>query len=100
MGNDQPQREREEGRSLPRIAAIAAVVLFVEWSVADPARIAAHPELSPLPFALLAIMFPIGLVVWAMHASTGERYGAKLDFLWGVLVGTVGYVVASLAIRL
>ena len=75
---------------------IAPLVLAVEWRVADPRTIAADPELSAMPWAMLALLFPMALGVWT-YEVTAEQVGEfKADLLRAVLAGTSVYVVIAI----
>ncbi|TFH21095.1 MAG: hypothetical protein E4H03_11160 [Myxococcales bacterium] len=84
---------------LVRISLITIVQFALEWRLMDPGRIATAPELRPMPWAILALLVPTALGVWAFELATRERAGFKADFLWGVLVASLAYVGALLALR-
>jgi hypothetical protein len=96
--SEQPPRLREGQRATRvfRIAVIAAVVLGAEWSLADPAAVSANPDLRPLPWAMLCLLFPIALGVWAYEVTSQDVSQLKADFLWSVLVGTLCYAAVAL----
>lgn len=80
-----------------KIAAVAVVVLGLEWRLAAPESIASDPERWPIPWAMLAVMFPVGLAVWAFEHDERRRGDARIDLLWGLLLGTLGYCTMALA---
>ena len=84
---------------LVRIALIAIVLFALEWRLMEPGRVAADPELRPMPWAILALLAPMALGVWAFELASRERRGFHADFLWGVLVASLAYVGALLALR-
>jgi len=79
-----------------RILVLAVLVLGVEWRLAEPSVIAADPERWVIPWAMLAVMFPVALGVWAFESDKRRRHGYPLDLLWAVLVGTVSYCLIAL----
>ncbi len=74
-----------------RIAGVAVLVLGIEWRLADPAAIASDPERFSVPWAMLAVMFPIAIGLWAFEANNVGGRDFRLDTLWGVFVGTIVY---------
>ncbi len=93
-GSDTPTPERA-GRVI-RVALVAFIVLGLEWRLAHPARIANDPDLWPTPWAMLFILVPVALGIWAFEATSQGRPGLKVDGLWGLLVGTLCYVALSI----
>lgn len=81
-----------------RIAALAALVFAVEWRMASPFAIATEPTLRWTPWSLLFLMFPVALGVWAYEATDTSGGLFKVDFLWAVLAGTLGYVAAAFVV--
>jgi len=83
-----------------RITLVSSVVLGIEWSIANPSAVAASTDLGPLPWALLALLVPVALGAWAFEMTAAGR-GSRFhpDYLWGVLLGTLCYVVVSLLRR-
>lgn len=80
------------GGRVMRVAAFAAVVFGVEWRFADPLAIAADPTLWATPYAMLFLCVPVALGVWTYSVTAVGEPGIRVDALWGVLVGTLGYV--------
>ncbi|RMF22016.1 MAG: hypothetical protein D6760_08295 [Deltaproteobacteria bacterium] len=89
--------ERPAGlaRRLPRILLLAVLVFAVEWRLLAGA--ADGPMGRGLPWALLALMVPVGIGVWTFEATSTGKPSFKTDGLWAVLVATVAAVVLLLA---
>jgi len=91
-----PSPEGQRATRLFRIGVIAAVVLGTEWSLVDPTVVSANPDLRPIPWAMLCLLFPIALGVWAYEVTSQDVSQLKADFLWSVLVGSLFYVGVAL----
>ena len=78
-------------RRLPRIGAAAVVVLAVEWRLLE--RAAEGPLARGLPWALIALMVPLALGVWAFEATSEGRPSFKADGPWAILLATIAAVV-------
>jgi hypothetical protein len=89
---DPPQIAGQRATRVLRIAAMAVVVAGAEWRLADPHKIAATPELRGLPWALLAILFPLALGAWAFSVTGTGKPTFKEDLMWAVLAGTLVYL--------
>ncbi len=81
-------------RRLPRIGAVAVVVFAIEWRLLE--RVAAGPLERGLPWALIALMAPLALGVWAFEATSVGRPSFKGDGLWAILLATIVTVVLLL----
>ncbi len=79
-----------------RVAAISAVVLGLEWRLADPETILSDPVLRITPWAMLALLFPVAIGVWTFEIAGKHRSAVKADLLWSVLVGTFLYLAVLL----
>ena len=71
---------------------MAILVVGIEWRLADPRSVAATPELRGLPWALLAILFPLALGAWTFCVTSTGKPTLKEDLIWAVLVGTLVYL--------
>ena len=66
---------------------MAAAGTALEWRLLAPS--ASKPELSALPWALLALAVPLSIGVWAFEVGSEGKAGLKADVLWAVMVGTI-----------
>ncbi len=82
-----------------RIVLIALVVYAIEWRMLDPQTVSADPNLRPMPWAILALLAPMAIGVWAFELATRDRPGTKTDALWGVLGASLAYVITLLVAR-
>jgi len=82
-----------------RIVLIALVVYAVEWRMLNPQTVSADPNLRPMPWAILALLAPMAIGVWAFELATRDRPGTKTDALWGVLGASLAYVITLLVAR-
>lgn len=82
-----------------RIVLIALVVYAIEWRMLDPQTVSADPNLRPMPWAILALLAPMAIGVWAFEIATRDRPGTKTDALWGVLGASLAYVITLLVAR-
>jgi len=80
-----------------RIAAVAVLVLGIEWRLAEPSVVAGDPQRWAIPWAMLAVMVPVALGVWVFEGDKRRNLGFRLDLLWGLLIGTLSYCLLALA---
>ena len=94
--NRERRLETSTATRILRISLTSLVVVGIEWRVADPIASAHSRDLAPTPWAMLALLFPVALGVWAYEVASHDKVDLKADLLWGVLIGTLCYVGISL----
>ncbi len=82
---------------LARIALGAALVAAAEWRLL--ARAAGESLGGALPWALAALLVPLGIGAWAFEVTAGGRISLKIDALWALVAGSAA-VAAILLLRL
>ena len=90
-----PAPKLEPPVRLGRIAAMAAVLLVLQWRVAPPgpgtdtAGVESIAHLRPLAF--LFLMVPVSVGLWLLANTEGGRSSLKFEVLSAVLAATVVY---------
>ena len=90
-GHDEIRRAARATRLL-RIALTALVAFGFEWRLAGPKVLEAQPEISAIPYALLALSPVFALGAWAYEVTSSGELDFKADLLWGLLIATLAYL--------